>query len=374
MKPTMRAYVLHGIGDLRFEEVPRPEPGPGEALLRVTACGVCGSDLPRIYEKGTYRFPTIPGHEFAGIVEAVGEGADSALIGRAAAVFPLLPCFRCPSCAIGQYATCASYDYKGSRSDGAFAEYVAVPVWNLVPAPEGLSAEELAMAEPAAVALHALRRGGIEAGDRVFVSGAGPIGLMLAQWARALGASRVLLADVDDEKLVFARKLGFDDTINPLRENLDDWIRERTPGGVDLAVEGAGASASWENCLKASRPGGRVVLMGNPAGPMGLSQHGYWEMLRKQLHVVGTWNSDYAGVPEHPGNTAARQPPGDEVAEGNDWSSSLRAMAEGRLEVKPLVTHRVRLEELGAAILLMKEKSAFSNKVMWTIPTEGANV
>ncbi|MCD9024200.1 galactitol-1-phosphate 5-dehydrogenase [Cohnella silvisoli] len=345
---TMKAYVLNGIGDLRLQQVPKPIPETGEVLLQIAACGVCGSDIPRIYEKGTYRFPTIPGHEFSGRIEAVGKGVKDHLIGRMAAVFPLIPCRKCPSCEIGSYATCSAYDYKGSRSDGAFAEYVCVPAWNLIMAPEGLSGEELAMAEPAAVAVHALRRGGLDIGDRVLISGAGPIGLMLAQWARAWGASRVLLADVDDRKLAFAEANGFQDTVNPTKMDVQAWILERTGAGVDLAVEGAGHPSSWENCLRAARPGGRVVLMGNPSGPMGLSQIGYWEMLRKQLTVVGTWNSDYAEFPK------------------NEWKLAVEAMAEGKIQVRSLITHPVCFDELGEAIAMMKDRQQFYNKVMWT--------
>ncbi|MFC5402062.1 galactitol-1-phosphate 5-dehydrogenase [Cohnella soli] len=346
---TMKAYVLDGIGDLNLRRVPKPIPGKDEVLLRVIACGVCGSDIPRIYEKGTYRFPTIPGHEFAGIVEEIGANVDPGLLGRMAAVFPLIPCRCCSSCEIGDYATCTSYDYKGSRSDGAFAEYVCVPAWNLIVAPDGISGEELAMAEPAAVAFHALRRGRLEIGDRVLISGAGPIGLMLAQWARAGGASRVLLADVDDRKLDFAKANGFTDVINPASSDVKAWVSELTGAGVDLAVEGAGHPSSWENCLRAARPGGRVVLMGNPAGPMGLSQNGYWEMLRKQLTVVGTWNSDYAEMPK------------------NEWKLAVGAMAEGKIQVRPLITHPVSLDDLRDAIAVMRDRSEFCNKVMWTI-------
>ncbi|THF82269.1 galactitol-1-phosphate 5-dehydrogenase [Cohnella fermenti] len=349
MASMMKAYVLNAIGDLRLTEVPKPTPAAGEVLLRIAACGVCGSDIPRIYTKGTYRFPTIPGHEFSGYVEAVGKDVDAGLIGRLAAVFPLLPCRKCPSCEVGSYATCSAYDYRGSRSDGAFAEYVCVPAWNLIPAPEGLGAEEAAMAEPAAVALHALRRGGLDIGDNVLISGAGPIGLLLAQWAQAWGASQVLLADVDDRKLAFAKQLGFDQVANPLLEDLQAWALERTGGaGVDLAVEGAGHASSWENCLRAARSGGRVVLMGNPTGTMTLTQTGYWEMLRKQLTVVGTWNSDYSDFPK------------------NEWKLAVQAMAERRIQALPLITHLVSLEQLGEAIAMMKDHSAFYSKVMWT--------
>ncbi|MGQ9589361.1 MAG: alcohol dehydrogenase catalytic domain-containing protein, partial [Planctomycetota bacterium] len=136
---SMDALVLHAVGDLRLERVARPAPRAGEALVRVAFCGVCGSDIPRIYEKGTYSFPLIPGHEFAGTVEAAGEGVGGFRPGDRVAVFPLVWCGHCAACERGRYAQCADYDYLGSRSDGAFAEYVVAPARNLVRVPDGLS-------------------------------------------------------------------------------------------------------------------------------------------------------------------------------------------------------------------------------------------
>ncbi|ANE48241.1 dehydrogenase [Paenibacillus swuensis] len=345
----MKAAVLHGISDLRVEDIGMPSPGAGEVLVKVRACGVCGSDIPRVFTKGTYSFPTVPGHEFAGEISAVGEGVDASLIGMRAAVFPLLPCRSCPSCEIGDYATCSNYDYMGSRSDGAFAEYIACPLWNIVPAPAALSYEEIAMAEPAAVAIHALRQAKIDIGDAVFISGAGPIGIMLGLWAKAWGASRVLLADIDPEKLAFAREQGFEHTVNAFEQDVQAWVRSVTNDrGADVCVEGAGSSPSWENCLKAARSGGRVVLMGNPAGEMKLSQNGYWEILRKQLTVSGTWNSSYASMPK------------------NEWKLALDFMVAGRLNLKGLITHRTDLDGLREAMEMMRDRTAFYNKVMYT--------
>ena len=131
---TMKACVLHAVGDFRYEDVPMPKRGEGEVLLKIRAAGVCGSDIPRVFEKGTYHFPTIPGHEFAGeIVEA----DDESLIGRRAAVFPLLPCRKCTPCELGEFANCENYDYYGSRRDGGMSEYLPVKRWNLLPLPDG---------------------------------------------------------------------------------------------------------------------------------------------------------------------------------------------------------------------------------------------
>ncbi len=346
----MKACVLHGIGDLRLEEVPTPAPKEGEVLVKIKASGICGSDIPRIFSKGTYHFPTIPGHEFAGVIEKTGPGVDEGLTGRKAAVFPLIPCMKCDICQVGEYAQCRDYNYFGSRCDGGFAQYIAVPLWNLVMVPQSLSCEEAAMAEPAAVAVHALRQAGIEIGDNVAIFGAGPIGLMLGQWAKAWGADRVMLVDIDREKTEFARKVGFEHSFNSLDGDPVEWITELTGGrGADTAIEGAGVPATLEQCLKCLRPFGRLVAMGNPAGDMKLSQQAYWELLRKQLKIFGTWNSSFVSIPK------------------NDWQLSIRAMELGKIRVKDFITHKVPLEKAQEVLEMMRDRKAFFNKVMFVM-------
>ena len=346
----MRGLVLHAIGDLRCEEVAKPAPKAGEVLVKIKASGVCGSDIPRIFEKGTYTFPTIPGHEFSGEIVEFGEGVGSEYLNRKAAVFPLLPCMKCDLCQIGEYAQCKVYNYFGSRCDGGFAEYIAVPLWNIVLVPDSLSYEEAAMAEPAAVAVHALRQVGIEIGDVVVIFGAGPIGLMLASWASNWGAYKVILVDIDKGKIDFARSLGFEHVINSIESDPIAEISQITNGrGADVCVEGAGVSKTLEQCLFACRPFGRVVAMGNPAGEMKLSQKAYWELLRKQLKIAGTWNSSYAPLPK------------------NDWKLAIEAMTTGLLDVKPFITHRVGLENFEQVLDMMKERSDFFNKVMFIL-------
>jgi L-iditol 2-dehydrogenase len=335
----MKACVLHAVGDLRYEDVAAPEARAGEVLVRVGACGVCGSDIPRVFTKGTYYFPTIPGHELAGTIAGVGPGGDSALVGHNVAIFPLIPCRACSMCEIGEYAQCENYNYLGSRCDGGFAEYVRVPEWNLLPVPPGLSLEEAAMVEPAAVAVHALRQAGLDIGATVAIFGAGPIGVLVAMWARTWGA--------DPSKLQFARSLGFSEVCNARDDDAVAWINDSTELGADLVLEVSGSSKAFEQCLLATRPFGQVVLMGNPAGDMALPQEAYWAILRKQLTVVGTWNSTFSTLPR------------------NEWQLTLDMMASGRLDVKPLITHRTGLEGLLDNMVLMRDRSAFSNKVMF---------
>lgn len=344
----MKACVLHAVNDLRYEDVPMPSMKKGEVLIKIMASGVCGSDIPRVFDKGTYHFPTIPGHEFAGQIAEVGEGADAALIGRKAAVFPLVPCMKCEYCQIGEYAACTGYNYFGSRCDGGFAEYISVPVWNLVMVPDALSYEEAAMGEPAAVAIHALRQACIEIGDNIAVFGAGPIGLMLARWAEAWGADKVMLVDIDERKVSFAKSLGFDYVWNSKDGDPVQWIKEVTGGrGVDLAVEGAGVSMTLEQCFKSVRHFGKVIAMGNPHGEMKLSQKGYWEILRKQLRICGTWNSSFVSIPK------------------NDWELAIRAMEKHKLNVRPFITHRFSLAEGKEALEMMRDRTEFFNKVMF---------
>ena len=342
----MKALNLHGVGDLRYEEVPMPVPGPGEVLLKIKAVGICGSDIPRAFTKGTYHFPTIIGHEFAGeIVEA----DDSELVGRGASVFPLLPCGKCSACQEEQYARCSDYDYYGSRRDGAMAEYIAVKQENLCLLPKKVTYEEAAVSEPAAVALHAFRKSGVGQGDTLLIYGIGAIGLILAQWAKSAGVKNIILAARTDDKVEFARTLGFPLAVNAKRESLGKLVEEVTNGrGADACIEGTGASESLKECLSYVKAGGRVVCMGNPIGGMSLSQDAYWKILRKELTLVGTWNSSFG-------------------SKENDWWEAVKAMQDKRLDLKSLITHKFSLAEYKEALSLMHERREMYCKVMFVI-------
>ena len=152
----MKAWVLHEIGDFRLEEVEEPELAKEEVLVAVKAAGICGSDIPRVYRTGTYSYPTIPGHEFSGKVVGLGAKADPKWLGKRVGIFPLIPCQNCIPCQNREFEMCRHYSYLGSRRDGGFAEFVAVPQWNLIELPDQVSYEQAAMLEPMAVAVHAL--------------------------------------------------------------------------------------------------------------------------------------------------------------------------------------------------------------------------
>ncbi|MEY8259529.1 galactitol-1-phosphate 5-dehydrogenase [Oscillospiraceae bacterium 50-60] len=320
----MKAYMLHGIGDLRYEERPLPELRPGWALVRVLAAGICSSDIPRIFEKGTYHFPTIPGHEFSGLVEAAADGSGRQWIGRRVGIFPLIPCKNCPSCRKGQYETCSNYDYIGSRRDGAFAEFTAVPVWNLIALPETVSDIQGALLEPAAVALHAVKRAEVSPGDDVCVVGTGAIGLLAGQWAKIFGAGRVVIKGRGEAKRQIVQRCG-------LEYAADSRIGEE----FGRVIEAVGSAQALEESLSLTAPGGKLVLMGNPDGPRTLSQDLYWRILRKQLTLTGTWNSSYGG-------------------ENSDWAAAVQAMGEGTLQTEAVVSHVLEREALAARLAVMR--------------------
>ena len=194
----MKAYRLHAVGDIRYEDVPVPECPPGWCLVQVKASGICSSDIPRIFRKGTYHFPTIPGHEFAGIVAKAADGAPP--VGKKVGVFPLIPCRRCAYCRQGQYELCTDYDYIGSRRDGGFAEYAAVPAWNLIELEDGVDPAEAAMMEPLAVSLHAVKRMDIRPGCDAGIIGTGMIAFAAAQWALQRGPGSVTVTGRSESK------------------------------------------------------------------------------------------------------------------------------------------------------------------------------
>jgi L-iditol 2-dehydrogenase len=346
---TMNASVLHSVGDMRYERVPVPQPGPGQALVRVAFCGVCGSDIPRVFVKGTYHFPTIIGHEFAGVVEACGDEVCGFAPGDRVAVFPLIWCGKCAPCEQGKYVQCVDYDYLGSRSDGGFAEYVVAPQQNLLRVPEGVSFEEAAMTEPAAVALHALRRAGRNLmGRSVAIFGAGPIGLMAAQWARAMGAAPIFLFDIVARKLEMARAMGFTLTFDNRATDPAAAIQSVTGrDGVYVSVEGAGVPQTFVQSADCTARGGRLVILGNPAADVTLPAHLISQLMRREVDLLGAWNSDYSAA----GND-------------DDWQAVLTGMAGRTVNLESLVTHRVPLRDALSAMEMMKSGREFVSKVL----------
>lgn len=269
----MRAAVLEGPRHMVIRSVPEPRAREGEVVVRVRTCGICGSDL-YLYEKGFGSLHRIMGHEFSGDIVSAGEGVEGWKAGDRVAIEPTMPCGRCPPCLRQRRNLCSSLKFTGIERDGGFAEYVAVPAYQLHRIPDKMTYEQAALAEPMAVALHAVSRGDIQRGDRVAVLGAGPIGLLVMEWARAAGAGRIIATEVAESRIATARKLS-DEILNPVHEDVVEKIRESTDGlGPDVVFECTGSSTAEVQSMMLAKKGGRVVLVGAPHGetsvPLGL--------------------------------------------------------------------------------------------------------
>jgi L-iditol 2-dehydrogenase len=349
MKQKMMAAVLHAPGDLRYEEVDRPEIGESDVLLRIRAAGNCGSDLHRIMVQGTYHFPCIPGHEFSGEIVRKGTRVQSLEIGDRVTAAPLIPCMKCSWCLQGQYNLCENYDYVGSRSDGAFAEYMKIPAFNVVKLPDGVAYEEGAMTDPAAVALHGIRRaGGIRADETVVVLGAGPIGMLACQWARILGAGMVIGADIVSEKISILREIGVDRAIDAGKEEVVEKILEETDGfGADLIIETAGSLETHYQSFAAAGKRGRIVHIGRIYSDVPLPQDLFARIFRFELTVYGSVNSNFS--------------PAD-----HEWETTVRYLSGGKLQVKPLISHRLPLSEISETFNRMYKREMVYNKIIFT--------
>jgi L-iditol 2-dehydrogenase len=274
----MRTAVLAEPGRLTVEDRPRPDPAPDEVLVAVGEVGICGSDL-HYYEHGrigdyVVEEPLVLGHESAGEVVEVGANVPDERVGERVALEPGVPCRRCEYCKRGEYNLCPDVTFMATPpDDGALAEYVAWPADFAHRLPDGVSVREGALCEPLSVGVHAARRGDVGVGDSVLVTGAGPIGLLAADAARAAGATEVLVADVVDAKRRRAVERGADATIDPRDGDLVEAVAAETGGkgtageasagdGADVVIEASGAESAIRSSLDAVRRGGTVVLVG----------------------------------------------------------------------------------------------------------------
>ena len=342
----MNAVVLEDKGVMSNRALPTPAPGPGNAVLEVRAVSICGSDISR-YVKGHRTYPMILGHECAGVISAVGEGVDPALVGRRAALIPLVPCFHCEQCLLGHYSACHTYSFIGSRQAGGFAEYVELPHTNLFLLPDEVSFEAGALIEPSTVARHILALGNFQPGQTAVVFGAGSIGLMLVQWLRILGASLIICTDVLDENLEVARQLGAHITLNARNVDVAEEVRRVAGDGVDLALEAAGAPQTLMQTIQVTRPRGAVVCAGNQPMDATLPMSFIENMMRKELQINGCFMSYSAPFP------------------GSEWTDTHDAILNGGLDMEAMISHRFPLSEAPEVFRRIGERTITHRKIIF---------
>lgn len=329
----MRAALLYGVKNLKVEEIDVPEVGVGEVLVKVKAATTCGTDLKiyqRGYVSGVIQLPTIFGHEWAGDVVDVGEGISWPERGMRVRAGNSAPCLRCMMCQKGLYNLCEDMMWLW----GAYAEYIKVPARmvtvNMQEIPSHLTYEEAALTEPLACVLHGIEKTCITLGDTVAIIGAGPIGLLHLLLAKKLGAGRVVISDFVDERLRVAEELGADKTINAKSEDSVKGVVDFTAGyGADVVIEAIGLPATWEQALRMVGKGGTVLEFGGC--PPGTEIKVSTELLHYgQVTVFGAFHA----TPLH-------------------FKRALSLIASGTIDVKPLITRKMKLEEIKDAFEML---------------------
>jgi L-iditol 2-dehydrogenase len=321
----VKSLLLSEYSHLEIADLPLPAAGPGEVLVRVEACGICGSDVHGFDGSSGRRIPPIVmGHEAAGTVAAIGAGVEQYLKGDRVTFDSTVYCGKCEYCLRGQINLCDERQVIGVscgdyRRNGAFAEYVVVPERTLYRLPATISFTEAAMLEAASVAIHAVRVSLAAGGETALVIGAGMIGLLTLQAARAAGCARVLIADVDATRLNLARQVGAEEIVHCSGAELVAEVLLRTGGrGADLVFEAVGRNETVAAAIDSTRKGGTVTLIGNIAPEVALPLQ---KVVTGQLRLQGS------------------------CASAGEYPEAIELIANGKIEVKPLITAVASLEE-----------------------------
>ncbi|MEM3578614.1 MAG: zinc-binding dehydrogenase [Candidatus Bathyarchaeia archaeon] len=325
----MKAAMLYGIMDLRIEDVETPKVETGEVLVKVRTATTCGTDL-KIFQRGyverVIKLPTVFGHEWAGDVVEVDRGLEWPRKGMRVRAGNSAPCLRCFMCQKGKYNLCENMIWLW----GAYAEYIKVPAHmvrvNMQEIPPNISYEEAAITEPLACVLHGIEEVGVKLGDSIAIIGAGPIGLLHLLTTKKMGAEKVIIIDLVEERLDFAKKLGANETINAAKENVEEGVKQLTSGyGADVVIEAIGRPETWEQALKLVRKGGKVLEFGGC--PPGTEIHVNTELLHyNETTVLGTFHA----TPLH-------------------FRKALNLIASKTINVAPLITRKMPLEKIREA-------------------------
>ena len=335
MNEKNRAAVLHGVDDLRVDDIPIPAPAPHEVLLAIRSVGICGSDI-HYWKHGrigsfVVEAPLVLGHESAGVVEELGPDVTHLSPGDQVAIEPGVPCRVCRFCKSGRYNLCPDVQFLATPPvDGSMSGYIAHPADFCYKLPRHVSLDEGALLEPLSVGIHACRRGGVGIGHRVLITGAGPIGLSTLLAAKAAGASQVAITDLRVDRLNLAAELGAD----PVND------AEVEPRAFDVAFDCTGAEAAVRTAITATRSGGKVVLIG--LGP---------DELTLPIVEAATREVDMLGLFRY----------------ANTYPTALSLVDAGTVNVKPLITHRFALDNVAAAFETARSAEHEAIKVMVNI-------
>lgn len=336
----MKQAVMTAPGEIEFRNVEQPLPGDNEVVMQTQRIGVCGSDIHVYHGLHPYTtYPVVLGHEVSGIVASVGKNVTGLQPGDKMTFMPQITCGECYPCKHGMYHICENLKVMGFQSGGAAQEYFVVPVENALKLPDSISLDEAAMIEPIAVTVHAIARGGGVAGKRVVVLGAGTIGNLTAQVAKASGAKAVMITDVSPYKLERAQRCGIEFIVDVGQENLGDAIlRGFGDEKADLILECVGVESTITDAVQYARKGSTIVIVGvfgkKPQVDLGLVQD-------RELSLVGTL-----------------------MYQKSDYERAIEIVAAGKLTLDEMITHRFPFERYLDAYHAIEESDGHYLKVM----------
>jgi len=339
----MLQAIMTEPGKIEFREIERPVPGDEQVLVQMKRIGVCGSDVHVYHGRHPYTgYPIVQGHEVSGIVAEVGRRVEGLAVGERVTLMPQITCGACYLCQHGLYHICESLKVLGFQADGAAQEFFPVDAEKVLKVPDVVSLDQAAMIEPVSVAVHALSRGGDVRGKRVLVLGAGTIGNLVAQVAKASGAQAVMITDVSPYKLDKARECGIEFVANPHEEDLGRaLVRDFGPDRADLILECVGAQETISQAIQYARKGTTIVIVGvfgqRPQVDLGLVQD-------RELSLVGTL-----------------------MYQKRDYERAIELVAGGRLRLDEMITHHFPFRQYLDAYRTIEEAQGNIMKVMITL-------
>ena len=326
----MKAVRIEGPGEIHLVNTPVPDVPEGFARIRVKACAICATDLEAISGRIAANYPLVPGHEWSGIVEAVGSEEDEVWIGKRVVGSNDVVCLKCEACRSGNWRYCKNFEEIGFKRNGAYAEYVIVPVYGLCELPENISFEEGALNEPLGVALGTMEKTGAKIGDTCLIMGAGSIGLCMLNVCKAMGLRKIVIAARSSGRLKIAEELGAYRTIAMSEQDILAEMQKIHPGGTDVIIDCTGIEECINMSFKLARKGGTVALAG----------YGRGKVMSIRIDDIHINNLRVIGA-------------------GNNWNQTGKAVAlmeEGAVNMKPFITRRITLEDYEEGLEMVKTR------------------
>ncbi|MBQ8642950.1 MAG: alcohol dehydrogenase catalytic domain-containing protein [Clostridia bacterium] len=326
----MKAVVIEQPGVMHQVDAPTPEPVKGFVRVRVASAAICATDLEVIDGRIAASYPLIPGHEWSGIVDAAGEGVDESWVGKRVIGSNDVVCCTCDACRSGNWRYCKDFEEIGFRRNGAYAEYIQVPAYGLYEIPESVSFDEAALCEPLGVAIGTMKKTGAVFGQTALIMGAGSIGLCMLEICRVMGLRKITVCDLLEDRLAIAKERGAYRTVCAEKEDVLTAAGEVCPEGYDVVIDATGMEQCITDCIKVTKKGGVLALAG----------YGRGKVMNIRVDDIHVNNLRVVGA-------------------GNNWNHlklALELMEDGMVDMKPMISERIALEDFEKGISLVRNR------------------